>query len=115
MATAIVTRDTLQSMLNRADQDYVTKVVGRALVALMQRQTDEERSSNDTVEHNGVGFTGADARAGTLTAKSYLKNKTLADWQVAQWTKPTKSGYSRLTKYAKQLNEIALARQSARA
>lgn len=104
---AIVTRDTLQQMLDSADPNYVTLVVGRALVAIMSNQTESERTTNSTDVDNGIGFSGADARSGTLGAKSYIKRKTLQDWQVQQWTRRGKNGYSRLTKYAKQLNTIA--------
>lgn len=106
----IVTRDSLQAMLDNPNQEYVIKVVGRALVALLKRQTEEEQNMNTTNLHNGIGFTGADAKAGSLTAKSFIKHQTLQDWQVAQWTRPAKNGYSRLTKYAAQLNEIAVAK-----
>lgn len=111
---AIVTRESLQKMLDNDNPEYVTIVVGRALVAIFNNQTDAEKSANTTDVDNGIGFSGADARSGTLTAKTFLKNKTLLDWQVAQWTKRGKNGFSRLTKYAKQLNAIA-ERKAARA
>lgn len=104
----IVTRDTIRTMLRNPNPHYVENVVGRALVALLQRQTKDEQRANDTREHNGVGFSGADARSGTLTAKTFIRDGKLLDWQVARWTKPAKNGYPRLAKYAKQLNEIAL-------
>lgn len=107
---AIVTRDSLQQMLDSQNTEFVTRVVGRALVALMHRQTAHEVAGNSTDVENGVGFSGADARSGTLTAKSFLKNRTLLDWQVARWTKKGKNGYARLCKYAKQLDEIAQAK-----
>ena len=104
----IVTRDTLRTMLRNPNPKYVEAVVGRALVALLQRQTADEQRANDTREHNGVGFSGCDGRSGTLTAKSFIKNGGLLDWQIKRWTKIAKNGYPRLAKYAKQLNEIAL-------
>ena len=108
---AIVTRESIQKMLENPNKDYVKAVVGRALVAIFNNQTESEKSANSTDVDNGIGFSGADARSGTLTAKSYLKNRTLADWQVERWTKPSKNGFARLTKYAKQLNAIAEAKQ----
>lgn len=107
MTKAIVTRESLQAMLENPNKDYVIQVVGRALTAIFNNQTESEKSANGTTELNGIGFSGADGRSGVLTAKSYLKNRTLADWQVERWTKPGKNGFARLTKYAKQLNEIA--------
>jgi hypothetical protein len=90
-----------------AGTDKLQHIIGRACVALFERQTRSEQSANQTEMHNMVGFTHADALGGSLTAKSYLKNKSLADWQCAKWTKRGKSGFSRLTKYWKQLNQIA--------
>lgn len=107
----IVTRDSLQAMLDEQDPQYVARVVGRALVAIFEYQTSAERCGNTTDVANGVGFSGADARAGSLGAKCFIKHRTLLDWQVAQWTRRGKNGYSRLTKYAKQLNTIAVSRR----
>lgn len=104
---AIVTRESIQNMLNNPNPDYVKMVVGRALVAIFNNQTESEKTANSTDVDNGIGFSGADARSGTLTAKSYMKNRTLQDWQVERWTKPGRNGFARLTKYAKQLNTIA--------
>lgn len=105
----VVTRDSLRTMLENPNRKYVEAVVGRALVALLDRQTADEQASADTRVVNGIGFTGADAYSGTLTAKSYRARKALVDWQLEKWTKPAKNGYPRLCKYARQLNEIALA------
>ena len=43
----VVTRDTLKKMLNNPNRKYVEAVVGRALVALLKRQTDDEQRTND--------------------------------------------------------------------
>jgi len=107
----IVTRESIQTMLENKDPLFVAAVVGKALVVLLNNQTRDEAASNVTNQHNGVGFTGADAYSGSLTAKSFLKNKTLLPWQVDKWTKPGKSGYARLSKYHKQLNEAAMAKK----
>lgn len=108
----IVTRDSIQTMLNNQNPKYVIDVVGRALVAIFKYQTESEKVSNDTKELNGVGFAGCDGRSGSLTAKSYLKNKTLQPWQVERWTKISeKTGFARLCKYHSQLNTIALLKQ----
>ena len=102
-----VTRESLQAMINTASREKQVAIVGRACVALFNRQTRDEQASNDTRNWNSVGFSGADGKSGSLTAKSYLKHKTLLDWQVDRWLKPSKNGYARICKYAKQLNEIA--------
>lgn len=103
----LVTRDSLQKMLDSGDVDYVNLVIGRALVGIFNRQTKSEQMCNDTNQDNGVGFTGADAHSGCISAKYFLRHKTFLVWQRARWTKKGKSGYSRVTKYWKQLNEIA--------
>jgi len=104
----VVTRDSLRVMLRNDNIKYVDTVIGRALLALLDRQTEDEKRAADTRVWNAVGFSGADARSGTLTAKAFAKNGRLLDWQREKWVKPAKNGYPRLCKYAKQLNEIAL-------
>lgn len=104
---AIVTKDSLQKMLDSEDRNYVKHVVGRALVVLFNNQTSSEQTENTTNHLNMIGFTGADGHGGCLTAKFYLKHNTLLDWQLEKWLKRGKSGYSRLTKYHKQLNKSA--------
>jgi hypothetical protein len=103
--TAIVTKQSLNELL--ADEDKRVHVIGRALVALFNRQTQAEQAANVTDNLNGIGFAGSDARSGSLTAKSYIKNRTLQQWQIDKWMTISR-GYPRICKYAKQLNEIAL-------
>ena len=108
MAKKLVTHDTIKHMLANESRAYIEAVIGRALLALLDRQTEDEKVCNDTRVWNAVGFSGADAKSGSLTAKFYAKHGKLLDWQVDKWTKKSKNGYPRLCKYAKQLNEIAL-------
>ena len=105
MTKAIVTRESLQALLDSEDREKVMHTVGRALVVLFNNQTRDEQSSNTTNKDNGIGFTGADAHSGSITAKTYIKRKALEDWQIERWTRPAASGFSRLTKYHKQLNK----------
>lgn len=107
MTKVLVTKDSLKALLER---DPV-RVVGRALVAIFQNQTEDERENNTTTELNGIGFSGCDARSGVIGAKTFIKNGTLRDWQVEQWTRPAANGYPRICKYARQLNDIAVAKQ----
>lgn len=51
--------------------------VERAIVAIYNRQTDDEQRSEDTKHLNGIGFTGADARLGSYYAKWILSGKHL--------------------------------------
>lgn len=104
---AIVTKDSLKKMLDDAPTvEAQAKIIGRALVALFNRQTQSEQSSNTTDNLNTIGFAGCDARSGSLTAKTFLKNGTLQSWQVQKWMQETR-GYPRICKYHRQLNEIA--------
>lgn len=106
---------TKESLVRLLDSGRRADVVGRALVAIFKiNQTADEQSSNDTRQFNGIGFSGADARSGSITAKYYIKHGRLLEWQVDRWTALTKNGYPRLCKYAKQLNEIAVQKAAAR-
>ncbi len=101
---ATVTRETLTEMLSNTNPAYVQTVIGRALIVLLKNQTADEQALNQTNEDNGIGFTGADARAGSLTAKYWIKHQRLEDWMVDNWKRVGTKGYSRLAKYHRQLN-----------
>lgn len=106
--TKLVTPESLVELLNRGG-DFQIRTVGRALVALFNRQTDDEKASDATRVDNGRGFKSCDAYSGSLTAKYFMKHGTLLPWQVEKWTKPVgKSGRPRIAQYHRQLNEIAL-------
>lgn len=103
----IVTRDSLKAMLEAADDEKRARIIGRALVRLFERQTADEKASDDTNRTNSVGFSNADAKSGSLTAKSFLKRGSLLKWQLEDWMRPV-NGYPRICKYAKQLNDVAV-------
>lgn len=104
----LVTKESLQNMLDEANFERQQHIIGRALVAIFERQTASEQHALHTEENNGVGFAGCDATGGSLTAKSYMKRKALLQWQVDKWTKVSpSSGFARICKYANQLNQIA--------
>jgi len=105
--TAIVTKESLRKMLNEADDTKRQHIIGRALVRLFKRQTNSEQMSDSTEQDNGIGFTGGDAKSGSLTAKFYMTHGKLLDWQVERWMRVGKSGYPRICKYDRQLNEVA--------
>lgn len=106
MSQSIVTKESLITMLSGTPH-YVEHVVGRALMVIFYNQTADEASSNDTKEQNGIGFTGADARGGSITAKYYIKHQRLEDWMVDNWTRRNSNGVPRLAKYHKQLDIAA--------
>ena len=97
-----MTKDKIVSLLKNND-----KAVIRAVVVLNERQTTDEQRAEMTKYHNGIGFTGADARMGTSMALFFNRNGYLSDKQIAYWRKPNKNGVMRIAKYAGQLLEIA--------
>ena len=98
---------TQQTLINLLATDKQIDVIGRALVVLFKNQTEEEKRDNDVKVNNNVGFTGADGRSGTITAKYYIKHGTLLDWQIERWMSPNVNGVPRIAKYWKQLNVAA--------
>lgn len=106
---ALVTRASLLALLS--DPAKRQHVIGRALVVLFNNQTRDEQASNTTRLFNNIGFTGSDARDGTITAKYYLKHRSLLDWQVERWMADFR-GFPRICKYHAQLNRAALARRA---
>lgn len=106
-----VTRDWIAEYIKTQPEDKVGNMIGRALVVLLDRQTEDEKVSNDTKHTNNRGFTAFDAKAGSVGAKTFLKYGRLKRWQWEKWARPTgKKGYPRIAKYAKQLNEAAQAK-----
>ena len=94
--TAIVTKESLQAMLNNPNTAYVDAVIGRALMAIAARQTSVELATASTTEANNVGFASADGKAGSLTSKYFLKHGKLLQWQRDMWLKPNKHGTPRI-------------------
>ena len=86
--------------------------IGRALVHLFRRQTEDEQASNDTRHHNQRGFTSSDARRGSITAKYYLKHGQLEFWQIQYWRQQDRRGRTRLGKYYRQIAEEARKKQA---
>lgn len=103
----ILTKDKLQEMIDEAPPQKQEAIVGRALVALLKRQTSEEQSSHSTIERNGQGFNGVDAEWGTICARKYQHELRMPRKMTQTWLKKNKNGYSRITRYWKQLDEEA--------
>lgn len=93
----IVTRESFIQLLNR--EEIREHVIGRALVVIFRNQTNVEKSANVTVNHNAIGFTPADARSGSMTAKSYFKKGSLQSWMIDKWMKHNEKGIPRIAKY----------------
>lgn len=112
MSNGYVTRESLIQLL--ANDRTRATTIGRALVVLLERQTQDEKQSNTTKHHNMRGFQPCDARFGSIHAKTYIKHGKLLDFQIEFWMEPTVHGYPRIAKYYRQLDEAAAAKAQAR-
>lgn len=74
--------------------------LGRALVALYNRQTEDEQQTSNTSERNGQGFNGVDAPFLSSLAEQYIRKGRLTEKQADAARKAIK-------KYIGQLTEIA--------
>ena len=70
------TKEDIKSLLSRND-----KAVKKALFIIYNYQTDSEKSTEETLEHNGVGFNGADALILTSFVNQ-LKYRELSEKQM---------------------------------
>ncbi len=106
----IVTKASLQALLDNPERRGV--VIGRALWALFEKQVESEQASNDTHVTNNVGFSSADAKQGSITAKTFKKRGDLLPFQVDYWMQARKDGTPRICKYVRQLNDAAIAKRA---
>lgn len=95
----IWTREAVEEGLQRNDQWVI-----RALLALYERQTNEEQATATTRYKNHRGFSAADARKLTGFTQFYLRRKFLSPKQM-------EVARLRLRKYAPQLAAIANEKQ----
>ena len=106
-------RSEFNELINRGDE-VAMHAIGRALVHLFRRQTEDEQQSNDTKHDNQRGFTAGDGRKGAITAKYYIKHRKLLDWQIAQWLQRDGRGLQRIGKYYRQIAEEAQKKRAQR-
>jgi hypothetical protein len=102
-----MTRTEFNALIARNDE-VGKHSIGRALVHLLNRQTEDEKATNQTRHHNNRGFTSGDGRRGAITAKFYLKHRNLLDWQIAYWRERDAKGRTRIGKYYRQIQEEAM-------
>jgi hypothetical protein len=76
------------------------EMVKRSLLVIYGRQTAEEQNCKDTIETNGVGFSGSDAGILTSIAQWYLERGYMSPKQLDIVRK-------KMLKYTRQLVEIA--------
>jgi len=88
------------------------RVIGRALLALFNNQTNAEQVYTTTIIQNGIGFAKPDARIGTIGARQFRSHGKLDKWVIEIWSKPARDGFPRVCKYAEQLNAIAVQKAS---
>lgn len=85
----------------------------RALIAINNRQTNDEQQQACTKYNNLRGFTSGDAAKGTGMVNYYRRTGRLTPSQLAWWRKPNAKGRMRIAKYANQL--LLVAEEKARA
>ena len=78
--------DRIVAVLSRRDEVGM-HAVGRALVCLLARQTQDERLSLETRHSNQRGFTQGDAVKGQKHAEYYSAYGRLTEFQVNYWTR----------------------------
>jgi len=90
--------------------------LARALVVLNERQTADERVSEETKHHNSVGFNAAHAKRGTSMANFFLRTGFLTQKQLAWWRAPIRQGSTtpRIGIYAEQLRDAAAKKAAAK-
>lgn len=66
------TRTEIETLINTSD-----RAVGRAMVAIWRRQTQDEQATETTRHHNGIGFSGWTARSGSYYAGWVLSGRQL--------------------------------------
>lgn len=106
----MLTKESIVELLRTDDRAVV-----RALLVLTDRQTPQEQACETTINHNGRGFTPADARVGTNMAKFFKERGYLTDKQIAYWRRIEARGNMRIGKYAGQLLEAAQAKAAMKA
>ena len=84
------------------------RAVGRALVVLRNRQTEDEKISKITKHQNGRGFRPAHAFIGCNMAQFFESNGFITSKQAAYWRTKMADGKTRIEIYSRQLLEEAL-------
>ena len=88
------TKDTLKELFLKSDEAVI-----RGMFRIYDKQTEDEKMVEDTVEDNGVGFSGVHGNIMTSFAKFYQERKYLSPKQMVTIKKI-------MPKYAGQLLKI---------
>lgn len=106
--TPVVTHDSLRAMIITADSEKRMRIIGRALVAMWERQLPHEKKSFRTTNHNGRGFCANDSVRGSFDALSFKRTRMISPARVQWWIDCSPSTKDmRILRYTRQLNEIA--------
>ena len=89
----------IQSLIERNDV-----AVERAVVAIYNRQTEDEKRVKETKYSNGVGFTSVEAQYGSYLAQWILAGRRLTGYHL-------KRARGMMKRYHRQLAEIANAKR----
>lgn len=100
-ANTIWTADRIVNLLNTNNL-----AVERAILAIYNRQTSDEKIAHNTHHHNNIGFSAADAWAGTYIAKWLLAGRHLDGRFLAK-------ARTIAIKYRRQLCQIAAEKANA--
>lgn len=94
------TIDAIKNLLNTND-----RAVTRGILVIYSRQTADEKQSEDTRHHNGVGFSAFDAKILSSFAIQLVQGRNLSvrQMEVARKLMP---------KYSRQLAEVANQRET---
>lgn len=89
------------------DSERGMRAVGKALMALTNLQTEDEKRARMSRHHNNVGFSGVDARIGMDNANFFMHHGYLEPVMLRYWRKADKNGNVRICKYIEQLLTVA--------
>jgi hypothetical protein len=96
---------TKEQLINKLMTD--DRWLGRGLMALAARQTEDERQQEVTKYHNQQGFRPCHAKRGTSMAAFYQRAGFLTPKQKAWWRASTENAGPRIAVYATQLLKVA--------
>lgn len=69
------------------------------ILIVYREQTESEKNTGFTIEHNGYGFSGADAEVMSRIAEKIINHQPLTQWE-------NETAYKRMPKYAGQIWKI---------
>lgn len=96
------TKESITQLLDRSN-----RAVERAIVAIYNRQTEDEKSSGTTTHSNGRGFSGAHAELGTYYAKWILSGRSLTGHHLEKARRMSKRYVAQLLEEAQQKFSVA--------